>query len=110
MCGQTVPYHRRATGRRRPGRTCAPFPALDRTWATGICNAVIIESIQPDGTVKHFRQSSGLTAEASGQSTLRGKSSGKHAELRRPQNSIDFYQTTARGGEKLPDVGLPTFV
>jgi len=94
MCGQTVPY----TVVPPP----APVPANMRafsglwigTWASGICNAVVIESIQPDGTVSILDVFGPNSGKPGGSLRYAGKIVGNTLTSAGRTKSIEFTQTS----------------
>jgi hypothetical protein len=95
MCGQTVPY----TVVPPP----APVPVNMRafsglwvgTWPSGICNAVIIENIQPDGIVSVLDVFGPESGKPGGNLRYAGKIVGNTLTSSGRTNSIEFTQVSA---------------
>ena len=95
MCGQTVPYTVVPPAADVPANMRAFSGPWIGTWATGICNAVIIESIQPDGTVSILDVFGPDSGKPAGSLRYAGKIVGNTLSSAGRTNSIEFTQTSA---------------
>jgi hypothetical protein len=94
MCGQTVPYTVVPPPASVPANMRAFSGLWVGSWASGICNAVIIESIQPDGTVSIFDVWGPDSGKPAGNLRYAGKITGNTLTSAGRVNSIEFTQVS----------------
>jgi hypothetical protein len=75
-CGQAVPYKVEPPAAQVPPEMRAFSGPWIGTWDSGVCNAIVIESIQPDGTVRILDVFGPVGSKPPGQLRYAGKIAG----------------------------------
>jgi hypothetical protein len=94
MCGQTVPYTVVPPPANVPPNMRAFSGPWVGAWPSGICNAVVIESVQPDGTVSILDVFGPDSGKPGGNLRYAGKIVGNTLTSAGRTNSIEFTQTS----------------
>ena len=95
MCGQSVPYTLVPPAADLPANMRAFSGVWVGAWPSGICNAVVIESIKPDGTVSILDVFGPDSGKPPGTLRYAGKIVGDTLTSAGRSKSIEFSPTSA---------------
>jgi hypothetical protein len=89
-CGQTVAYRVEPPAPQVPPQMQAFSGPWIGAWDAGVCNAIVIESIQPDGTVRILDVFGPVGTNPPGQLRYAGKIAGNTLTSSGPTQSVQF--------------------